>query len=96
MARFCNDTGSVLTVNDLGRQVGPYEEFDWPGYDPDVHGVVAGCTWLDAPEPATPSPDDGTGAGTPEDTAGTGNDGPPPRGKRAGRAGTEQDKETSE
>lgn len=50
MAKFRNDDGNVLVVNDLGRTVGPFEEFDFPGYDPEVHGPVAGCTWLDAPQ----------------------------------------------
>jgi len=49
MARFKNDTGNAITVIDLGRQVGPLEVFDWPGYDPVVHGPVAGCTRLDDP-----------------------------------------------
>lgn len=98
MARFHNDTGSVLTVNDLGRDAGPYEEFDWPGYDPEVHGPVAGCTWLDAPEPATPDPGDdtGTGTGAPQNTGDTADDSPPARGKRPKGTGAEQDKETSE
>jgi len=54
MAKFRNDTGSVLTVNDLSRQVGPGEEFDWPGYDPGVHGVIPGCVRID--EPVKPLP----------------------------------------
>ena len=51
MPRFRNDTGSVLVVTDLGRAVGPFEEFDWPGYDEQVHGVIPGCTRLDEPAP---------------------------------------------
>lgn len=64
MARFRNDTDGVLTVNDLCQQAGPREEFDFPGYDPAVHGVVTGCTRLDEPQEAagrpsvTPSPPD--------------------------------------
>jgi hypothetical protein len=50
MPRFRNNDGNVLVVNDLGRTVGPYEEFDFPGYDPEVHGPVAGCTRTDTPE----------------------------------------------
>jgi hypothetical protein len=46
--RFRNDTGSVITVNDLGQKVGPFEEFDFPGYDKAAHGPVAGCTPLDS------------------------------------------------
>lgn len=46
--RFCSDTASVITVNDLGQKVGPFEEFDFPGYDKAVHGPVAGCTPLDS------------------------------------------------
>lgn len=68
MSRFRNDTGGVLTVNDLMLQAGPDEEFDWPDHDPEVHGLIPGCTWLDAPE-AAPAPEDkpsrkrGSGAG---------------------------------
>ena len=63
MPRFRNNDGNVLVVNDLGRTVGPFEEFDFPGYDPEVHGPVAGCTRIDAPA-AKPSakPAAGTGA----------------------------------
>ncbi len=50
MSRFKNDGGGVLRVNDLGREVGPYEEFDWPDHDPEIHGLPTGCTWLDAPK----------------------------------------------
>ena len=55
MPRFRNNDGNVLVVNDLGRPVGPYEEFDFPGYDPEIHGPVAGCTWLDAPAAEAPA-----------------------------------------
>jgi hypothetical protein len=50
MPRFRNNDGNVLVVSDLGRTVGPHEEFDWPGYDPETHGPVAGCTRIDAPQ----------------------------------------------
>lgn len=64
MARFRNDQDYPLTVNDLCRVVGPREEFGWDGYDPAVHGVVTGCTRLDAPQepPETPP---GSSGGTP-------------------------------
>lgn len=84
MARFRNDDGSVLTVNDLMRAVGPFEEFDWPGYDPDVHGVIPGCTRLDAP------PDPGQDGTAGEDAAGD----PAKTTRKRGRAADEQDKET--
>ena len=47
MARFRNDTGSVLVSEEFG--VLPPGEFDAPGYDPEVHGVIPGCTRLDEP-----------------------------------------------
>lgn len=48
MARFRNDTGSVLNSQDFG--VIPIGEFEAAGYDPQVHGVIPGCTRLDEPE----------------------------------------------
>jgi hypothetical protein len=56
LSRFRNETGGVLTVNDLMRKVGPYEEFDWPGHDPEVHGLPSGCAWLDPPEAEAETP----------------------------------------
>jgi hypothetical protein len=50
MSKFRNETGSVLTVADLGIQVGPGERFEWPGHDVKVHGLIPGCAWLDAPD----------------------------------------------
>jgi hypothetical protein len=42
MARFDNQSGSVLRHNELGL-IGP-GEFDWPGYDEDLHGSgIPGC-----------------------------------------------------
>jgi hypothetical protein len=80
--RFRNDTGSVLTVNDLGVKLGPDEVLDWPGWSRKVHGVIPGCSLLD-PEPGTEDDSDGkkdddpppggTGTGTPPET-GTGTD----------------------
>lgn len=75
MSRFKNETGGVLTVTDLMRQVGPYEEFEWPGHDPEVHGLPTGCAWLDPPEPEAETPageaDNGSeGDGAGEGTAG--------------------------
>ncbi len=49
MPRFRNDTGSVLRSQEFG--VIPPGEFEAEGYDPEVHGVIPGCTWLDAPPP---------------------------------------------
>jgi hypothetical protein len=50
MARFRNDTGSVLTSEEFG--VLPPGEFDVPGYDPEAHGVIPGCTRLEDELPA--------------------------------------------
>jgi len=71
LARFRNDTGSVLVSEEFG--VLPPGEFDAPGYDPEVHGVIPGCVWLDPPEPdgdATPKAAGkrGKAAGTAEET----------------------------
>ncbi|HMH94143.1 MAG TPA: hypothetical protein VK586_24065 [Streptosporangiaceae bacterium] len=55
MAKFRNDTGSVLNSAEFGL-IGP-GEFELDGYDPDVHGVIPGCTRLDVPE-TTEAPDD--------------------------------------
>ena len=75
MARFRNDTGSVLVSEEFGLL--PPGEFDAPGYDPEVHGVIPGCVWLDPlePEPEAAEATDGV-ASTPK-TAGK-------RGKAAG------------
>jgi hypothetical protein len=61
LSRFRNDTGGVLKVNDLMLTAGPGEEFDWPGHNPEVHGVIPGCTRLD--DPAPPAGDDTKPAG---------------------------------
>jgi hypothetical protein len=63
LARFRNDTGSVLVSGEFGLI--PPGEFDAVGYDPEVHGVIPGCVWLDAPVPEVPEAtggeaDDGT------------------------------------
>ena len=63
--RFLNDTGSVITVADLGQTVGPYEEFDWPDWSRKVHGVIPGCVLLD-PEPE----DDAAGENGTRETGG--------------------------
>jgi hypothetical protein len=47
MARFVNDHDYPLRSFELGRDIGPHEEFDFPGYDPETHGVVPGCRRLD-------------------------------------------------
>lgn len=60
MARFRNDTGSVLNSEEFG--VLPPGEFDAEGYDPEVHGVIPGCTRLDAPPPEAPPAGDGAPA----------------------------------
>lgn len=62
MARFRSDQDYPITVNDLCRVVGPREEFDWPGYDPAVHGVIPGCTWLDEPQKPAGEPSGGQDA----------------------------------
>jgi hypothetical protein len=59
MAKFRNDTGSVLRSQAFG--VIPPGEFEAEGYDPEVHGVIPGCTRLDGPESGTApaeAPDD--------------------------------------
>ncbi len=75
MSRFRNETGGVLTVNDLSARVGPGEEFDWPDHDPEVHGLIPGCIWLDAPPEAA--------AGDAETGADGQDDGPAADGQRA-------------
>jgi hypothetical protein len=50
MAKFRNDTGSVLNSAEFG--VLPPGKFELKDYDPEVHGVIPGCTWLDAPKDA--------------------------------------------
>lgn len=52
MSQFRNDTGTVLYSQDFGPL--PPGEFDVPGYDPEVHGVIPGCIPLDNP-PDKPS-----------------------------------------
>lgn len=58
--RFRNTNPYPLTVRDPGLTVGPFGEFDFPGYDPAVHGVIPGCEPVDAPaaapDAATPPP----------------------------------------
>lgn len=86
MSRFRNETGGVLTVNDLSARVGPGEEFDWPDHDPEVHGLIPGCTWLDAPpdEDDTATEDGEAAAGTAaEDNAGSEGSAEPPGGTSA-------------
>jgi hypothetical protein len=75
MARFRNDTGSVLRSQEFGLL--PPGEFDAEGYDPEAHGVIPGCTWLDAPKDAA-----GSGADAPDDK---------PAGKRGKAAGHDKD-----
>ena len=65
MSKFRNETGGVLTVNDLGIRVGPGEKFDWPDHDPEVHGLPTGCAWLDAPD--TPRSGDRSAVPNPAD-----------------------------
>jgi hypothetical protein len=88
MSRYRNDTGGVLTVNDLMRQVGPNEEFD---YDPETYGVIPGCALVDAPQTETGAGQgDGTGdAGEQEDTAAAAAGGDAPRTRRRKGAGDE-------
>jgi hypothetical protein len=67
MAEFRNDGGYPLVISDLAITVDPGEGFSWPGYDPQVNGVVPGCTWLDAPaaEPASGAGSASTPSGQP-------------------------------
>jgi len=66
MTRFRNETGGVLKVNDLMLTAGPGEEFDWPGHDPAVHGVIPGCAQVDpAKDKAGVSPETGDGGRQP-------------------------------
>lgn len=60
MAKLRNDTGGVLHSQEFG--VLPPGEFEADGYDPEVHGVIPGCTLLDAPA-AEAVPDDSKPAG---------------------------------
>ena len=78
MARFRNDTGSVLHSQEFGLI--PPGEFEAHGYDPQLHGVIPGCTWLDAPAP--------------EDPPAAGDDTPPEDTSTSGEAADEQDEET--
>lgn len=48
--RFRNTQDITLDVQEAGVTVGHGGEFDWPDYDPEVHGVVTGCEPLDAPK----------------------------------------------
>ena len=45
--RIRNTEDVPLVVGEAGVTVGPGGEFDWPGYDPDVHGAVTGCEPVD-------------------------------------------------
>ena len=63
MARFRNDTGSVLHSHEFGMDFPP-GEFEVDGYDPEVHGVIPGCTWLDAPQDEPGAPGDRTASKT--------------------------------
>jgi hypothetical protein len=45
--RFRNTFPYTATVTEAGVTVGPGGEFDWPDYDPEIHGVVAGMEPLD-------------------------------------------------
>lgn len=72
--RFRNDTGSVLTVSDLGVKLGPDEVLDWPGWSRQVHGVIPGCSLLDE-DPDAP---DESGAGDEGASGGQKDDDPPP------------------
>lgn len=90
MARFRNDTGNVLQSQDFGLL--PPGEFEARGYDPEIHGVIPGCTWIDAPAPG----DGGDGTQNPPgDDAGTP---PAPSAKALGKRGRAADsgKETTE
>ena len=69
--RFRNTTAYSATVTEAGVTVGPFGEFDWPGYDPEVHGVVPGFEPLDAPAPPQDPPKDPPSGGS------DGGDGPP-------------------
>jgi hypothetical protein len=78
MAKFRNDTGSVLNSAEFG--VLPPGEFELDGWDPEVHGVIPGCTWLDAPKDAEAAPEsDAEAPEAPGDTKTAGK-----RGKAAG------------
>lgn len=58
MARFRNDTGGVLNSLEFG--VIPPGEFEAEGYDPEVHGVIPGCTRLDEPKAKQKTTAEGT------------------------------------
>jgi hypothetical protein len=83
LARFRNDTGSVLVSQEFGLL--PPGEFDAPGYDREVHGVIPGCVWLDAPQQEAPEgEDEGNDASTQP---------PKPSGKR-GKAAQQSEEAT--
>ena len=88
MSRYRNDTGGVLTVNDLMRQVGPNEEFD---YDPKTFGVIPGCTLLDAPQ-ATGAAEDGQATGQAESAVEA--SGPAPNASRRRKGAAAEGEET--
>lgn len=87
MARFRNDTGSVLHSQEFGLL--PPGEFEAHGYDPEVHGVIPGCTRLDVPGPEGgedgPQDPPGGDAGAPPAPATT----PPGKRGRAADSGKE-------
>ena len=83
MPRFRNDTGSVLNSLEFG--VIPPGEFEAEGYDPEVHGVIPGCTWLDAPKAKAAAGETEPPSGDPADDV-----------KPAGKRKSAQDKEAGE
>lgn len=88
MPRFRNDTGSVLNSHDFGPL--PPGEFDVPAYDAEVHGVIPGCTLLDAPVP-----DDGPAPGMPVPDDDPAEAKPKPAGRRRKPAAPDPGEETA-
>lgn len=41
--RFRNTQNHPLAIRDLGLEVGPGGEFEYPGWDLGTHGVITGC-----------------------------------------------------
>ena len=68
--RFVNDTDSTLRSFELGRDIGAHEEFDWPGWDPEKHGVIPGCRPLDKPVRRQRARDSGDTNDDPDSNAG--------------------------
>lgn len=50
--RFRSTHDYTVTVPEANATVGPFGELDWPGYDAEVHGPLAGFEALEDEKPA--------------------------------------------